>query len=101
MGIAPNGMARRDPTLGRFGVIVSHRGQRHGALLSDPGMLIAHFITKAGRKHTGARGHRRDDVTRGRRGIAATASLRKRLKLNPISRLLMEQIPRQEPTKGR
>jgi hypothetical protein len=63
-------------------------------------MLIAHFITKAGRKHTGARGHRRDDVTRGRRGIAAAASLRKRLKLNPISRLLMEQIPRQEPTKG-
>jgi hypothetical protein len=36
MGIAPNGMARRDPGLGRFGVIVSHRGQRHGALLFDP-----------------------------------------------------------------
>jgi hypothetical protein len=63
-------------------------------------MLIAHFITKAGRKHTGARGHRRDDVTRGQRGIAATASLRKRLKLNPISRLLMGQIPHQEPAKG-
>jgi hypothetical protein len=29
-------MARRDPGLERFGVIVSHRGQRHGALLFDP-----------------------------------------------------------------
>ena len=102
MGIAPNGMARRDPGLGRLGVIVSHRGQRHGALLFDPGMLIAHFITKAARKHTAARPDgRRDDVTRGRRGIAAAANLRKRLKLNPISRLLMGQIPRQEPAKGR
>jgi len=29
-------MARRDPGLERFGVIVSHRGQRHGALLFAP-----------------------------------------------------------------
>src|ERR1700726_3273657 len=63
-------------------------------------MLIAYFITKAGQKHTAARRRRRDVVTRGRRGIAATATSRKRLKPNPISRLLMGQIPRQEPAKG-
>ena len=101
MGIAPNGMARRNPGPGRLGVIVSHRSQRHGALLFDPGMLIAHFIIKAGRKHMAAHRPRRDDVTRGRRRTAAPANSRKRLKLNPISRLLMEQIPRQEPAKGR
>jgi hypothetical protein len=63
-------------------------------------MLIAHFITMARRKHTAGHHRRRDDVTRGRRWIAATANSRKRLKLNPISRLLMGQIPHQEPAKG-
>jgi len=36
-------------------------------------MLIAHFITMAGRKHTAGHHRRRDDVTRGRQWIAATA----------------------------